>query len=233
MLLPILLYGAEVWGPYVFNNFSDWEKNEIEKVHTQFLKRILGCDVRTSNIMTRTEVGKRPLICDIFQKSLNYVNKMKSNLESLAGQALSYEWENNDENNVFQLVRKFPHFYTRPNESTEPLDKREVRKQINEHYNQIWNTEIRKLSKAESYIRYKENIIFEKYITKLKNEKHRKALTRLRLSCHPLMIERGRHHKCPLPRPERTCPYCPVEIETEQHFITSCSRYSTQQGTSL
>ena len=165
-LLPILLYGAEVWGPYVFNNFSDWEKNEIEKVHTQFLKRILGCDVRTSNIMTRTEVGKRPLICDIFQKSLNYVNKMKSNLESLAGQALSYEWENNDENNVFQLVRKFPHFYTRSNESTEPLDKREVRKQINEHYNQIWNTEIRKLSKAESYIRYKENIIFEEYITK-------------------------------------------------------------------
>ena len=50
-LAPILLYGAEVWGPYVFNDYTDWERNDIEKVHTQFVKRIIGCDVRTSNLM--------------------------------------------------------------------------------------------------------------------------------------------------------------------------------------
>ena len=54
-------------------------------------------------------------------------------------------------------------------------------------YNIIWKTEIAKLSKAESYLLYKGDIRLENYPFKIKNIKHRKALTRLRLSCHPLM----------------------------------------------
>ena len=68
-LVPILLYGVEVWGPNIFKNLENWENSKTEKVHTQFLKRLLGCDIRTSNIMTRTELGRRPLICDIIRKS--------------------------------------------------------------------------------------------------------------------------------------------------------------------
>ena len=60
-LVPILLYGAEVWGPYIFKNLEDWEKSETEKVHTQFLNRILSCDIRTSNIMTRTVLGEETI----------------------------------------------------------------------------------------------------------------------------------------------------------------------------
>ena len=229
LCLCILLYGAEVWGPYVFNDYADWERNDIEKVHTQFVKRIIGCDVRTSNLMARTEVGRRPLICDIIQKSLVYLNNMESNLESLAGQALKYEWENSDKDNIFQLAREFPHLYRGPNQSVESLDKKKIRNCINESYKQIWNTEIRKLSKAESYKQFKENITFEKYLSIIENEKHRKALTRLRLSCHPLMIEKGRHHKIPIPRTERFCPFCTSEVETEQHFVTYCSKYDTER----
>ena len=108
---PTLLYGAEVWGPYVFTDLNKWGKSEIGKVHTQFLKRILGCDIRTSNIMARTELGRRPLICDIIRKSALYIKKAKLNLESLAVQGLEYENVNNDDNNIFQLVRKFTPFY--------------------------------------------------------------------------------------------------------------------------
>ena len=228
-LAPILLYGTEVWGSYVFNNLYSWEKSEIEKVHTQFLKRILGCDIRTSNLMTRTEVGRGPLICDIIRKSVLYVQHLKSNSESLAGQALAYEWENNDENNLLQLIRKFTQYYQGPVYPTEQLNKRVVRKQNDEFYKQVWKTEIIKLSKAESYVKYKDNINLEDYLVKIKNHKHRKALTRFRLSCHPLMIEKGRHQKPPLSRPERTCHYCPSEIEDELHFITSCPRYENER----
>ena len=72
----------------------------------------------------------------------------------------------------------------------------------------VMNTEIGKLSKAESYVKFKENITFENYLSIIENEKHRKALTRLRLSCHPLLIEKGRHHKIPIPKTERFCPFC-------------------------
>ena len=40
---PILLYGSEIWGPYLESEYPSWDKSETEKVFTQFLKRILGC----------------------------------------------------------------------------------------------------------------------------------------------------------------------------------------------
>ena len=38
------------------------------------------------------------------------------------------------------------------------------------------------------------------------------------------MIEKGRHQKTPLPRPERLCPFCQV-IEDETHIIIACIKY--------
>ena len=89
-LVPILLYGGEVWGPYLNHDFSTWEKSEIEKTHTQFLKRILGCHIHTSNIMARSEVGRRPLLCQIVGNSLNFIKHIRSNPESLAYHALEH-----------------------------------------------------------------------------------------------------------------------------------------------
>ena len=39
----------------------------IEQVHTQFLKRIMGCNYAISNIMTRGEVGTRQLLGEIIK----------------------------------------------------------------------------------------------------------------------------------------------------------------------
>ena len=37
-IVPILLYGSEVWGPYInFDNLT-WGDSNTEQVHTQFLK---------------------------------------------------------------------------------------------------------------------------------------------------------------------------------------------------
>ena len=53
LIKPILLYGAEVWGPYTNFDYSKWEGSKIEMTHTQFLKRAIGCNFHSSNIMTR------------------------------------------------------------------------------------------------------------------------------------------------------------------------------------
>ena len=50
-------------------------------------------------------------------------------------------------------------------------------------------------------------------------------MTCLRLSCHPLMIEKGRHQKPVLEPSERKCPYCEFEIKDELHFIITCPEY--------
>ena len=225
-LVPILLYGSEVWGPYSNFNFSNWEKSETEKTFTQYLKRVLGCDIRTANLMTRTELGTRPLLCDILRRSVSFLNHVKSNPESLANQALIYERTLDDEGNVLQLVRTCTPFNQ---ENWEPFDKNKVKKKCHDYYDDIAKLGISNLSKSESFRLYKENIEFSEYLNVVKNNKHRKSLSRLRLSCHPLMIEKGRHQKPLLDRSKRICPLCKEVIEDEIHFITECPLYEVER----
>ena len=96
---------------------------------------------------------------------------MKSNLGSLANQALQYESENDDDSIIFQLIRRFTPFYQVNQEtqrSKEPVNKYGIQKQNFAFYNIVWKTEIAKLSKAESYLLYKGDIRLENYLFKIK-----------------------------------------------------------------
>jgi len=64
------------------------------------------------------------------------------------------------------------------------------------------------------------------YLRKLLNPKHRHALSKLRLSSHPLLIEQGRHHRPQIQRQNRLCSLCNTrDIEDEFHFVLKCSVY--------
>ena len=69
----------------------------------------------------------------------------------------------------------------------------------------------------------------EKYTWIIKNRQRRVALSQLRLSSHPLMIEKGRHCKPCLERLDRKCPYCNDTIEDECHFVISCPLYNNER----
>ena len=49
-------------------------------------------------------------------------------------------------------------------------------------------------------------------------------MTKLRLSNHKLMIEKGRHNN--IESCNRFCPFCPNCLEDEYHFLMLCSVYS-------
>ena len=57
---PILLYGSEVWLPYISQPSSKWDEKVIEKVHLSFLKRVLGVNRSTTNV--RQILVKRKLL---------------------------------------------------------------------------------------------------------------------------------------------------------------------------
>ena len=46
------------------------------------------------------------------------------------------------------------------------------------------------------------------------------APTKLRLSNHKLIIEKGRHSN--VNRDFRFCPFCPYKVENEKHFLLEC-----------
>ena len=228
---PILLYGAEVWAPYCNYKYSNWDKSETEKTHTQFLKRIMGCDIHTPNHMIRGELGKRPLLCNAIRQSTMYIKHVDLNNHcSLANHALDLEISQDDDINILSLVRNFTDYFTENSNYRSPKNKTDVKKNVCETYDQIWKTSINLLSKSDAFNSFKSEIKLEKYTHIVKNKKHRIALSRLRLSSHQLMIEKGRHHRPSLERSERKCPHCKDKVEDECHFITSCPLYLTERG---
>jgi hypothetical protein len=67
VISPILLYN---------NDFTKWDKTGIEKTHLKFCKLYLGVNRKASNIASRGELGRLPLIIPIFKRTLNYINNI-------------------------------------------------------------------------------------------------------------------------------------------------------------
>lgn len=71
MVVPVLLYGCEVWG---------FEKlDSIERVHLKFLKHILCLKSSTPNYMVYGETGRFPLSVIVFTRMVSYWCKLISN----------------------------------------------------------------------------------------------------------------------------------------------------------
>jgi len=72
----------------------------------------------------------------------------------------------------------------------------------------------------------------EAYLRIIKIPDVRKSLTRFRISCHNLYIERGRYETPLVPSEERWCTYCFFSkglkpIEDESHVLIDCLLYSS------
>ena len=69
LVKPIALYGSDIWGTQLVN----WETTDIdsilfkdnfifEKLHNKFCKYVLQTGIKCSNIGTKAELGRYPLI---------------------------------------------------------------------------------------------------------------------------------------------------------------------------
>ena len=112
------------------------------------------------------------------------------------------------------------------NQNINDIDVHIIIRRIYDQYLQQWSTDIRASPKAEVYcmIKSDNNLEIEKYITVVKNNCHRIALTRIRCSAHKLMIEEGRYRN--IDRNQRFCTKCNMNvIENEFHFVLVCPFY--------
>ena len=72
LFLPILLYNSEVWGAYDNTNLQIWEKDPVERLHSQFFKYYLGLNKRAPNVAARNEVGRLSLKSRIYRNVLHF-----------------------------------------------------------------------------------------------------------------------------------------------------------------
>ena len=84
--------------------------------------------------------------------------------------------------------------------------------------------EVNNGGKLRTYALLKTEIGRVGYLDKIRNYNKRRILTKIRLSNHTLMIEKGRHKG--LEKEERICPFCAKDnVEDEYHFIFECPTY--------
>ena len=84
--------------------------------------------------------------------------------------------------------------------------------------------DILNVRKLKSLSSVKQNATLEEYLILVDNVYDRIAFSKFRLSNHSLMIEKGRHQNMALN--DRSCPFCPNDIEDEIHCLVKCPTYS-------
>ena len=104
---------------------------------------------------------------------------------------------------------------------------RMFRQRMRDMYLQEWSASVSLTSINRLYVSVKNEFKFENYLN-INNRSLRIALSRLRLSSHIFMIERGRWGKNRLHVNDRLCPHCSI-LEDEYHCIVKCPRFNNER----
>ena len=214
------------------NTTAFWNKCEslkIEKLVFSMARFALGVHKNTTKAAIRGELGLYPLginICKFMLKYYIRLIQMPSN--SLLGAAFKVDtlcnraWINSilklNQLNIICIPQQM---------ETIPRTVKDLRAAFQSHWLSLLNKESG--NKLRTYNQFKFKLKFENYLIDIKNEKHRKAFTRLRTASHFLRIETGRFsnkHVNAISPSKRICQLCTKhEIEDEKHFALSCSLY--------
>ena len=230
-IMPILLYGSELWGVYTNLDWKRWDESKIERVHTQFLKRLLGVNRSTTNIMTRAELGRHSLQEFMTRRYVRYVSYLgEKDSEYLCKQAYSYELEQAHKDvpraNIFSMLTTVQEI---PYQDICMLSTGDLNKRIRGKFDEDWKVNLQAFSKADTYQLFKNQVKFEPYLEDIRCRKYRVSMSKFRLSDHCLMIEKGRHKRPQIQRDQRFCPFCPGQVEDETHFLTQCCGYDHKE----
>ena len=228
VIKPILLYGSEVWGAYVyrFNNdiniYLEDVKSLFEKLHSKICRYILQVNKQASNYAVRLELGRLPLFVNIMCKMLKYyVNICNRDDNSLVKIALKLHMKCKD--SWYKFVTNIA---TNIGIDVYNITKSSVTGKNNGVYTwlknvcqKIYLTKIATCNKLALYSKIKTKINREIYLD-LSDPLLRKCITQVRISCHKFPIETGRYSN--IIQLQRLCTLCKYQLGTEQHCLMEC-----------
>ena len=241
MIEPILLYNCEVAQACIPNTWDIdkfkekmWEDREVDKVTKGFIRQLLGVNKKTKIMGLRAETGKYPLVINIYTQMIRYWTRLLSTNSTLLQDAHmdNIERLKKGQSNWIQPVL----FILRTCGITqidisnickeEKAFARRIRERLQDLYKERWNEEARKENKGKLtfYHELKKYFQFEEYLDNIPRGE-RRAITKLRLSCHALPVETMRYQKTTSRklRAERKCTLCNKdEAGDEWHYLVSC-----------
>ena len=228
---PIMEYGVPVW-------FNGKPLEEVERVHTQYIKQALGVKTQTSTLAVYGETGRYPMILRqqyltikywlrlISLKPDNILSQLYTDLRSIDADG-SASWVS-----TIREILNHTRYAGKPIDELENMGKQikcfaaNVHEDLKSKFAGGWKEKINDSAKnpvLRTYRTFKFIHESEPYIHCLNDRYIQTYIAKLRVSSHHLRIEEGRHCKPKILVEKRLCIYCNVtEIDDEQHFITSC-----------
>ena len=235
LVAPILNYGSEVWG------FC--KANQIEKVHLQFCKHLLGVKNSTQNDLIYSELGRKPMQVIRYQRIIKFwfkiLNSEDTKLIKCIYRQLLQDIQNDpNKTNWASLVQTllstlgFHEVWLSQGVGNEQLFLNEFKQRLADSHMQNLHDRISNSPKARFYSMFY-SFGFKSYLEQVTVIKFRTAITKLRLSSHRLAVETGRFNR-PVATPlnERKCTLCNT-LEDEFHFLFECSLYRNLRKTFL
>ena len=235
-IVPILLYGSEIWGTT--------ECEVIEKVHKKFLKRVLGVGQNAPDAFIYGETGRCPLFVLYYVRCINYwihILEMDDDRYPKRCYELLKRLDDMERHNwaseIRMLLCKFG-FESVWLEQCVPHRSSFIanfREKLKEYYIERWQMQLKNSSKLAIYSTFKLNFGLESYLGGCLSRQLCITFARFRSSCLPLEIDNGR--KSGLLVEERICKFCEAKnlsiMEDEYHFLLCCPTYNDIRYISL
>lgn len=225
LVVPILLYGSEVWGYRV--------NESVERFHKWFLKYILRLKVRTPSNMVYGELGRCPLKVSIQCRLVNFwariitgSNHKLSNIMFRVTKALH---ENPSNNLSFPWIEHIHMILDRagmghiwseaPCNINKPWLKQTLKVRLQDISRQNWNDIVQNDPKYTFYRLFKDELKFEDYLINL-DKSNKLALLKFRCRNHSLPILNE--------NPElKSCVLCNRNsVGDEFHYILECKYFT-------
>jgi hypothetical protein len=226
-IIPILLYGCEVWG---YCNI-----NKLEAVQRMFYKQVLKLNTGTASCIVLGEVGRTNLETIVNQRMLNYwarlqtadqskIAKITYNLlrQSHLTQKLRSKWIEKVERLLNTMGFGETWISEEIQHSTSNFSNK-VKTRLTDMYRQNWHSETYDSGHCVTYRALKNDCSFEQYLTTA-SKKDAVTLCRFRAGNSKIPVVTGRFTG--IARHERLCRLCQLnELGDEFHYIMTCPKF--------
>ena len=141
---------------------------------------------------------------------------------------MSFDLHCNGKNSFHSHLMNMSEYFKLPDFNPDLLDIAMVKSYVSsmkQEYISYWQNTLQHSQKLEFYRSFKTDHTSSSYLDLTRGTAGRRALVKLRISNHKLMIEIGRYNQTT--KDNRHCPFCGCNvIEDEVHFLFQCPTYS-------
>ena len=234
MIAPILLYGCEVWCPYI--------QELVSKLQIRYLKLIMRLNGSTPTCMVLGESDQYPIEIQAKTRCLTFWfnvanNENQNKLSCVIYKVLFANYTQTDgyKSPYLSFIEKCLNdigmsgvWASQGNvDKSSNVFKKEVKRILRDQFIQEWSSEVNTKDICYNYRLYKTIFSQENYLRCLP-ERLLYPILKFRTLNHKLPIQKGRWND--IPRDERLCSKCDTrDIGDEFHCIMSCPHFNEQR----